>query len=106
MSAQLENMVQCASWEDFREEVPGSKPGTSYVVCHGYQPPPSRYMYGFSCTCPSFRFAKGEDRTCKHIEAVKSHCCLWHQQFSEEQYKYDGKCPKCGDGVKGVIVAV
>jgi len=96
----LEPMAMCSSWERFTKKVAGSK-GVEYFVTHERQLN-GDYEYGFSCTCPSFKFRKGE---CKHIKEVKGDACLWHQQFDGGELK-DGKCPRCGGGVKFVMCAV
>lgn len=87
-------------------EVPGSKPGVSYVVTHGGQEPPVNYMFGFSCTCPAFAFSKGEEKTCKHVREAAPFCCLWHEQHDSEDYQGDGKCPRCGGPVQHIVCAV
>ena len=101
----LEPMAVCSSWERFEVKVKGSK-GAEYTVTHSKQSRDADYEYGFSCTCPAFKYRKGE---CKHIKAVKVdaliNICLWHQQFDGNESK-DGACPKCGEPVIGIMCAV
>jgi len=97
----LEPMAMCSSWERFTKKVEGSK-GVEHTVTHERQLN-GDYEYGFSCTCPSFKFRKGE---CKHIKEIKGDVCLWHQQFDGDHSDAEGKCPKCGEAAIGIICAV
>lgn len=62
------------------------------------------------CSCPSYIFSRSKiakaegvhqntiPGTCKHLEQVLSDTCDWRQE-SEEQYRFDSLCPKCGGPV-------
>lgn len=94
----------CASNHSWEKSVKGST-GT-YKVKWGpdYS---GRYAYGWSCTCPAFKFSKA--RTCKHIEAAKSERCGWgHEAYcgSFSEPNPDGSCPKCGGPTEVVKVGV
>lgn len=101
MSITLEPMAMCSSWEDFVRQIK-SPSGGVYTVTHGYTPE-GRYQFGFHCNCKAFQFGRGKE--CKHIKAVKSEACLWHEQFDGGSPK-NGMCPKCSGPVKGVMCAV
>ena len=97
----LEPMAMCSSWEHFEIKVKGSK-GAEYIVTHGKQSKDADYIYGFSCTCPAFKYQKGY---CKHIKAVEKKTCLWHQQF-DGGVAVNGTCPQCGNDIIGIMCAV
>ena len=96
----LEPMAMCSSFEQFEVRVKGSK-GSTYVVNHG-RVAHGDCLYDFACTCAAFKFRTGH---CKHIKAVESQACLWHQQ-SDGGEAMDGKCPNCGEKVIGIMCAV
>lgn len=73
------------------------------------------------CTCPAFAHFKGGpwDRTCKHIEYVHKHACLWNCQWHEGNpppqlqpesthghHIPESKCPNCGEPLVAVRIAV
>jgi len=64
------------------------------------------------CTCPAFSIARNKEAKrlglkekgisaaglasdCKHLREVRRVTCQWTQQ-SEDDYRWDGTCPKCG----------
>ena len=62
--------------------------------------------YGWSCSCPSFRF-RGEE--CKHIKSVQADRCAWNEDAlcgSGAPRPKNGKCPKCGEPLASVGVGV
>jgi hypothetical protein len=93
----------CCSNQFWSRTVPSSKKGQAYEVTFDRMPPTAPYEYGFFCTCAAFKFGGGKE--CKHIKAVKDQRCGWHGQFDSGEAK-DGKCPKCGGPVVGVMCAV
>ena len=97
----IQPMPYCSSWENFRIEVKGSQ-DEPYIVAHEHLRGTGDSLYGFTCTCPAFKYREGE---CKHIEAVKGEACLWHGQHDEVQAE-KRECPRCGGGVKFVMCAV
>ncbi len=96
----LQPMAMCASYERFEVKVKGSK-GATYAVTHG-RVAHGDCLYDFACTCPAFKFRPGH---CKHIKAVESQACLWHEQ-SDGGAAVDGKCPRCNGPVIGIMCAV
>lgn len=63
----------CAQW--FKTfTVAGSKPGVKYSVSFAQD-------LGPRCTCPAFEHAVGEVKTCKHIQRVMKHACLWNERW-------------------------
>ena len=58
------------------------------------------------CTCPAYKFAKKDNKTCKHLKQAYEQECGWHQQYSEETQTEEGKCPRCGGSTVYVRVAV
>lgn len=73
------------------------------------------------CSCPAFRFFKGPDydRTCKHIQLIETHGCLYHPQrdtgpndlvaqgVSVLHHQGSGSpCPGCGEPTVVVRIAV
>ena len=101
MSANIEPMSMCSSWETFEAKVMGSAT-EPYIVAHERLQDGSDYIYGFTCTCPAFKYREGD---CKHIDAVRERACLWHQQMDGGESS-NGTCPKCGDSVIGIMCAV
>lgn len=96
------NFWWCNSNMGWGTDVPSSSGGT-YTVKFEELPPNAPYQYGFTCTCPGFKFGKGIE--CKHIKLAKPQFCGWHQQHDGGEPK-DRKCPKCGGPVSGVRCAV
>lgn len=114
MPAEIVTGEFCASY--FGEyRVPGSKLGTVYTVSH--------WGSGAAeCTCPAFKFFKGadHDRTCKHVEYVWQHACMWNCQWFDgnevvdltaETFLYGPpiagrSCPNCDGPVVPVKIAV
>lgn len=92
----------CSSNQHWERIVPGSK-GAQHTVRFEQLPPTAPYEYGFTCTCHAFKFGGGKE--CKHIKSVKDQWCGWHGQFDAGKV-VDGKCPKCGGPVVGVMCAV
>jgi hypothetical protein len=94
-------------------EVPGSKPGVTYRVEFAC-------THGAFCTCTAFKFAPGDDKTCKHITYAYEHSCQYNVQWNEGHenadltpigYTYDAiipgeTCPVCGGPVVAVKIAV
>ena len=63
----------------------------------------------WTCTCPAFKFQKGDlwdKKPCKHIKSVEPHICKWHQFHDDGEPTEDGKCPKCGEAVEYRMVGV
>lgn len=96
-------------------DVPGSRPGVTYHVVHDGGEGPA------SCDCPAFKYFKGAvyDRTCKHIEYVWKHACMWNCQWFEgnpnptlvpthinRPVLPNSHCPNCGGPTVGVRIAV
>lgn len=118
MPAQIEPGEFCASyWASY--EVPGSKPGTFYRVT----------LYGAeqraSCTCKAYEFACrrvawDDNPTCKHIDYVWKHACMWNCQWHDGNAEVtlkpkayfsqnviaEEKCPNCEGPVVAVLIAV
>jgi hypothetical protein len=77
-----------------------------------------------SCSCPAFTFFKGEqwDRTCKHLQMIWDHGCLFNPQWKDagpNDYAQHGlslveqgfggggePCPGCGQPMIRVVIAV
>ena len=93
----------CATNEHYSETVEGSK-GASYTVTYG-RTPRGPYQYGWSCTCPSFKFGKGKE--CKHIAAVKPNRCAHGQDavIGSPAHYDDDTCPSCGGETTVIQVA-
>ena len=88
----------CSTNEHYEEVVPGSK-GASYTVRYGTTPQ-GPYQYGWSCTCPAFKFKGGD---CKHIKAVESNrCAHGHDACMGSPSPMGETCPEC-DGPTSVI---
>jgi hypothetical protein len=98
----LEYRYVCPSVLTWHKTVTG-KSGT-YEVSYGYQST-GDYEYGWSCTCPQFKFRKAE---CKHIKAVKHERCAWNEEaFCGGGAQHDdGKCPNCGDMLIAIKIGV
>jgi SWIM zinc finger len=89
----------CPSTQHFHKQI------KEYSVTYGFQPT-GDYQYGWSCTCPHFRFRKTE---CKHIQAAKEERCAWNEDAywgSGAPKPADGKCPNCGETLTVIKVAV
>jgi hypothetical protein len=54
------------------------------------------------CDCKGFHFKK----RCKHLEEAQKEICTWHQQWCDEIYVNDNKCPRCGGPTVPCRVAV
>jgi hypothetical protein len=111
MPAQIENALFCADYDaTFEVEGSGMEPYT--VEWNADE------MAGASCTCMAYRFAKGPDKTCKHIDKVFKQGCFWNPQWYEggtrelRPVEYHGDiiedehCPACGGPVIAVRIAV
>lgn len=86
----IESGWMCCTNEHWETEVVGSK-GDVYKVSFGWTPLSG---HCFSCTCPQSHI---KHRQCKHIKAVQSRRCGWHQQFEAGDVDPDNpRCPKCG----------
>lgn len=63
-------------------------------------------QYDWTCTCQSFKF----NRTCKHIDKVKTHRCGWNETLEPavkaEYVGSEPRCPQCGGPVEVVKVGV
>lgn len=90
----------CSSNVDWSAVVPGSK--EDHVVSWGFRPH-GYTQYDWHCTCQAFKFGRG--KLCKHIESVKATRCAWNAELEMHRCD-DGKCPKCGEAVKYIQVAV
>jgi hypothetical protein len=100
-------------------EVPGSNGAVWTVKLDGAQGAPY-------CTCPRWKFQRKatNDRTCKHIDRVMAHACLfnpqWHETPGPNDYAKFGirligtdtsgqvneSCPGCGQNMIAVKIAV
>ena len=99
----IEYFHVCPSVHSFHKHVTG-KTG-EYDVTYG-PTLTGDYTHGWSCTCPQFRFRKGE---CKHIKAVKGERCAWNEEAfcgSGAAKPLSGKCPNCGAELEVIKVAV
>lgn len=93
----------CASCEGWETTIEGSK-GDKYKVVWGPDYT-GRYAYGWTCTCPGFKFR----RECKHIERAKREVCHWGvgaYSGSPSEANKDGSCPNCGGPTLVVKVGV
>ena len=98
----IETFWMCRSNLGWETKVPSSDGKTEYTVAFE-QTPKGDCEYGFTCTCPRFKFKPNEE--CKHIKSAKSAFCGWHQQHDGGE-PVEGKCPECGGEVTGVRCAV
>jgi hypothetical protein len=73
MPAQREVVGFCPQYRS-RWRVPGSR-GATYDV--------ELADLGASCTCPAFRYAPADARTCKHIGLVWERGCLYNPQWRD-----------------------
>lgn len=56
--------AKMSPWEHVADVESENEPGTHYKI--------SRHRLGyFGCACPSYRFAKKDDKTCKHLAAYR-----------------------------------
>ena len=98
----IQTMQQCTMLGHRVEQtVIGSK-GQSYKVSasHGGKN---------QCDCQAFKFAKGDDRTCKHIEKLMQKICSWHEMYGTRQRWEDREnmiCAECGEKTEWIRVAV
>ena len=75
MSIDIVTMEDCASnYGVF--EVPGSKPGTSYIVTFNGSEGPAH------CTCEGYRWS-GKLKSCRHIKLVYDLACLYNPQWHD-----------------------
>jgi len=58
------------------------------------------------CTCKAFKYARGSDKTCKHIEQARKEACGWNSFIDEGEPTADGKCPRCGADTFTVMYGV
>ena len=92
----------CSTNEHFETVVPGSK-GAEYTVTYG-RTPSGPYQYGWTCTCPAFKFRGGE---CKHIkQAEKERCGYGHDAVCGSPSEMGDTCPECGSETTVIQVAV
>lgn len=99
----IEHLSVCPTVHHFHKHVKGST--GEYDVTYG-PTPDGDYTHGWTCTCPSARYRKGE---CKHIKAVKGERCAWNEEAfcgSGAPRPADGKCPQCGADLEVIRVAV
>jgi len=61
--------------------------------------------YEWTCTCKSYKFHKGPEKTCKHIQEHEKTLCTWDAFFDGGE-PIDGKCPRCGGPVEMQRIAV
>lgn len=99
----IETFAMCRSNLGWYVQVPSKDGNRNYEVAFEQLPPGSKTIYGFTCTCPGFKFGKGAE--CKHIKEVKHKFCGWHEQHDGGS-AVNGKCPNCGGEVVGVRCAV
>jgi hypothetical protein len=98
----LQTSRWCSTNEHYVEVVPGSK-GAKYTVRYGTTPQ-GPYQYGWSCTCPAFKFKGGD---CKHIKAVESNrCAHGHDACMGSPSPMGETCPECGSETSVIRVAV
>ena len=95
----------CESTMEYERRFEGSK-GERYKVRYGTTPQ-GPYQYGWTCTCPAFKFSKG--KMCKHIKACQPLRCAWNEGALTGSFMdapEDGVCPECGGPLRAVGVAV
>jgi len=98
MSWEIAIMWWCASNEEGHTTKITSSDGKKkydVVVGHSFR----------ECNCPSFKFRK----ICKHVTQASKEACFWNQQIEGgEPIEKNGEhfCPKCGNRVRRVRVAV
>ncbi len=98
----IQNSRWCSTNEHYSEVVPGSK-GAEYTVTYG-RTPQGPYQYGWSCTCPAFKFKSGD---CKHIKAVEGNrCAHGHDACMGSPTPMGDTCPECGSETSVISVAV
>lgn len=98
----IETMQQCTMLGHLVKKTVKGSNGQSYKVSasHGGRN---------QCDCPAFKFAKGDEKTCKHIEQVLKEVCSWHQLYGTWQRPEDREnmvCAECGSNTEWVRVAV
>lgn len=53
---------------------------------------------GLRCNCPSYRFSKPPDKTCKHVKGID--LCGWDEDWDNEvqtgEQAINHICPRCG----------
>lgn len=101
--------VTCSTNEEWTLMVKGRT--GDYVVRWGRLPPDAQTQYGYTCTCPAFKFGRGS--MCKHIRAADPQRCGWNGDLELVDVKslstdHEGNplCPECGAQVRYVKVAV
>jgi hypothetical protein len=91
----------CVTNETFEVDVSGSK-GATYTVRYG-KTPQGQYQYGWSCTCPGFKFRN----SCKHTnEAESKRCAHGHDAVIGSPTPMGDTCPKCDGPTSVISVAV
>lgn len=71
----------CASWYS-TFEIPSFNPKTPEAKYTVYMFGPTRTGV---CTCKAFRFS-GPKRTCKHVDYINDHACLWSNDWRPEGF--------------------
>ncbi len=94
----IEHSSICETNVSWRYEVPGGK----YLVTREHTPW-GETLYGFTCTCPAFKFKHKE---CKHIIAADKFCCQWNSECETGPAPEDNLCPTCKGPLKTIRVAV
>jgi len=63
----------------------------------------ARFQFAYECDCISF---KVNGKECKHIKAVKDGRCGWNREQEPQETPPGGCCPRCGDGIEFIKVAI
>lgn len=91
----------CESVFDWELEVLGSK-GNRYLIKWSTEHKESeKFQYGYSCSCPAYKYQAGE---CKHIKRIRreNRRCGWNQEVDGgEPDRVEDRlfCPGCGGPV-------
>lgn len=102
----IEHRIVCKTTQEYRMEFPSkSDPDKVYVAEYGDYIP-GLYMYNWDCDCWPFKKSK----KCKHIEEAEKKqmetCDLDGYRDYLTEYPEDRKCPKCGNDLTVIKVAV
>ena len=104
----------CTTNRQWQMEVLSGDFSKTYAVKYGrlYPDEEARQMedYGWTCTCPAFKFRKKGESVCKHIKDARAHRCAWNCEADPcnraGHTKGANCCPDCGGSTEVVKVAI